>query len=275
MSNKTISLTDWQSLTPLVAGGKAASLAHLLKNGFNIPAGFVVKAETSLTSKDAEETILNAFDKLNSQNVAVRSSATAEDSQTSSWAGQLETILGATRDTLLEAVDQCRQSINSKRARVYAKHHKFLPTDQKVAVIVQAMVNSEISGVLFSANPVTNNANQVVIEAVFGLGELLVQGLTTPETIVASKTSDTNAIRSPHHQTRQLVFNDGQVTELNLPVKLLSRDILTKNQIDKLVELARRIENLYGCPQDIEFAIAEDQIFILQSRPITTLQVLQ
>ena len=224
-----------------LAGGKGASLSRLIGAGFNVPAGFVITSNVA-----GGEAILGAFDKLGAEKVAVRSSAMAEDGSKDAWAGQLDTFLNVTRDKLLEKVSACFDSAESERAKAYASQKKISSGD--VAVIVQAMVPSEISGVAFSAHPVTNNRGQVVIEAVKGLGESLVSGKVTPDTYIVNKSS--GAILEKHLNATQ---------------------ILDEKQIDTLTESVRKIEDIFGFPVDVEWAFAEGKLFILQSRPITTL----
>ncbi len=137
--------------------------------------------------RDIEKEILQNFKKLNAKFVAVRSSATAEDSSTAAWAGQLESYLNTTKEELLENVKKCWASLFTPRAIVY-RHEKNLHKHKiSVAVVVQKMVESEVSGVAFSVHPVTEDRNQIIIEAGLGLGEALVSGQITPDSYVVEK----------------------------------------------------------------------------------------
>jgi len=234
------------SLDVSLAGGKGASLARLLDARFNVPPGFVITTASKSLDKQLEAEILAAFDKLGAKYVAVRSSAAAEDGAKDAWAGQLDTFLNVTRDKLLEKIKLCLDSNESERAKSYAEQKQI--NSGAVAVIVQKMVPSEISGVAFSAHPVTNSLDQVVIEAVTGLGEDLVSGRVTPDTYVANKRS-------------------GEVIEKHLA----SSQVLNQTQIKTICEEVRLIEKSFGFPVDVEWTLSEDKLFILQSRPITTL----
>lgn len=255
-----------------LVGGKAASLGELLMAGIPVPGGFVVTTESFRQGMGPalEKQIFETFTVLGAPRVAVRSSAVAEDSSSASWAGQLESYLNVTKSGLIEAVEKCWQSIESARAKHYADEHKVDQSQRAVAVVVQLMVDSEVSGVMFTANPVTGNRNELMIEAVYGLGEMLVQGLATPESIVVDKVTGKISSRSRHRQTEQLVYKDGQNTELPINTDRQSRDILSVEQAKRLADLARKIEGHYASPQDIEWAYAAGKFYIVQSRPITT-----
>jgi len=137
--------------------------------------------------KKIEEEILKEFDKLRTKYVAVRSSATAEDSKIDSWAGELETYLNTTKENLIENIKKCWSSLYTPRAIFYRFQRKLNHTPVSVAVVVQKMVQSDVSGVCFTVHPVTKDKNQMVIEAVWGLGEILVSGQITPDTYVIEK----------------------------------------------------------------------------------------
>lgn len=255
-----------------LVGGKAASLGELLQADLPVPAGFVVTTDAFRTdmTPDVVRQIQEEFDKLGAPRVAVRSSAVAEDSADASWAGQLESYLNVTKDGLIEAVSKCWRSIESNRAKHYADEHNVNKADRAVAVVVQQMVDSEISGVMFTANPITGSRDEIMIEAVYGLGEMIVQGMVTPESIVTDKVGNVMT-RSHHRQTKQLVYKNGENREIEVDSKLQDKEILTDKQIKELLDLAQKIEKHYGSPQDIEWAHANGEFYIVQSRPITTL----
>jgi len=230
-----------------IAGGKGASLGEMTQAGIPVPGGFIVTTDAYNQPLDEKE-IFAAFDKLEAQYVAVRSSATAEDSGSTSWAGQLETYLNVTKENLIDSIKKCWASIKTARATSYAQSNNIPGDKQKVAVVIQKMVDSQMAGVMFSANPVTSDRNQIILESCFGLGESLVQGLVTPDNFLIDKKS---------------------LTIIN---KNLTLNTLSDNQVIELSKLAILIENHYNFPQDIEWAIDQNnKIFILQSRPITTL----
>lgn len=250
-------------------GGKAASLGEMTKLGMPVPTGFVVATGACRggMSDALAEKILSIYDKLGLSYVAVRSSAVAEDSKSASWAGQLSTYLNIERAGLIQAVESCWDSIRSEHATKYAAASGLTSTEKSVAVVVQAMVNSDISGVLFTANPITNNLNEYLVESAYGLGELLVQGEITPETLVLSKQGEVLHHRSASQQEK-LVNIGGVNTKLAVTPK---KRILDKAVLSQLLNLAKTIETHYRSPQDIEWAISAEKLYILQSRPITTI----
>lgn len=253
-----------------LVGGKAASLGEMIQAGIDVPPGFVVttraKAKMSL---DLQKEILEAFDELGSEFVAVRSSAVAEDGKAASWAGQLETYLNVTRRDLIQSIEKCWASISSERAQAYADEQGITASPSDVGVVVQAMIQSDVAGVVFSANPVTNDTDEIMIEAVLGLGESLVSGQVTPDNYLISKDGEIKGI-SISEQTRQLVKSSGGVDWVDLGTAG-SEQKLTTEQIDRLVEQVKRVESHYGFPVDIEWVIKDRELFIMQSRPITTL----
>lgn len=265
-------LSDVSKKNTALVGGKAASLGEMIKAGIVVPPGFVITSQAyamGMTPK-LEEEILTAFDERGLKRVAVRSSAVAEDSAGASWAGQLETYLNVTKDNLVEAVRKCWASIGSEHAQAYGSHHAVKKGDQAVAVVVQAMVDSEVSGVMFTANPVTNDKNEIVIEAVYGLGEMIVQGAVTPENFVVSKDNAEITAHSDSRQTKMLVYKNGKNREVAVSGAKLKKSTLNDEQITELTETAKKIEQHYGHPQDIEWAISGGKLYIVQSRPITT-----
>lgn len=259
-------------------GGKGASLGELTRVAIPVPPGFVVTTEThqkfnnDSLPPEVENKILDAYDKLRAERVAVRSSAIAEDSSQASWAGQLETYLNVNRDNLIEKIRKCWDSIKSERALAYAGEQNLNEEDLFVAVVVQKMVESKASGVMFTVNPVTKDCDEIMIEAGFGLGEMLVQGLITPDNFIIDR--ETLDIKSKNVETQEtmLVFREGENQEVPVPENYKDKQAVTDYQVKYLAQLGKRIENHYGKPMDIEWAIDDqDKLWILQSRPITTL----
>ncbi|MGI6589855.1 MAG: PEP/pyruvate-binding domain-containing protein [Candidatus Iainarchaeum sp.] len=221
--------------------------------------------------KDIEEEVVKSFKKLNSPFVAVRSSATSEDSSSAAWAGQLDSFLNTKSNTLLENVKRCWASLFTPRAIFYRFEKGLHNTKISVAVVVQKMVNSEISGIAFSVHPVTQDRNQLIIEAGLGLGESIVSGQITPDSYVVEKKPMKIIEKSVSEQKRGLfkVETGGSEWRENLPKG--SEQKLTDKQIMELSEIILRIEKHYGFPCDIEWAFEKGKFFIVQSRPITTL----
>ncbi len=212
-----------------------------------------------------------AFTQLKSPWVAVRSSATAEDSSVASWAGELESYLNTTRTTLLTNIQKCWASLFTPRAIFYRREKKLHKAKVSVAVVVQAMVQSEVSGICFTVHPVTKDHGQLVIEAGWGLGEAIVGGKITPDTYVVHKKRwevlDINVSR----QTMMVARGKSGTMDQPVPKGKRTRQKLTGPRIMHLAKLCQRIEEHYRHPQDIEWALVKGKFFILQSRPITTL----
>lgn len=259
-----------------IVGGKGASLGEMTNAGIPVPPGFVVIAEAynkflKHLPNEIEEEILRAFDVLGADRVAVRSSAIAEDSTTTSWAGQLESYLNVTRDDLISAIKKCWDSIKSERAISYASQNNVPEENLAVAVVVQKMVESESAGVAFSVNPVTCNPNEIMIEGSWGLGEMVVQGQITPDNFIVDKNNLEIKNRNIAEKEKMLTFKDEENQEVSVSEEKRGQPVLFDEQIKELATLAVKIENHYGKPQDIEWAMELGKIYIVQSRPITTL----
>lgn len=227
--------------------------------------------------KDIATEINLSFKELNTKYVAVRSSATAEDGKDHAWAGQLESYLNTTEDDILNKVKLCWSSLFTPRAIFYRFEKGLDTTKISVAVVVQKMVVSEVSGIAFSVHPVTEDPNQLIIEAGFGLGEAIVSGSVTPDSYVIEKqprnildinvsTQDRGLYRSGNAS-----LEHGNNEWVNIPEPKASSQVLTKDQILELSEIIISIENHYGFPCDIEWAYENGEFYIVQSRPITTL----
>ena len=222
--------------------------------------------------EEIKKEILNAYTSLGETRVAVRSSATAEDSSIASWAGELESYLYVTRGDLLERIKLCWASLYTPRAIVYRAKRDMKWKDIAVAVVVQKMVNSYISGVCFTVNPVTRDRNDMVIEAVYGLGEALVQGIVTPDRYDVDKKADVIVDIVTHTQERMYAQSKtGGTNEMNVQKKKQLQQKLTGKEIITLTQICKKIEEHFRAPQDIEWAVENGKFYILQSRPITTL----
>lgn len=216
--------------------------------------------------------ILQAYKKLGAEFVAVRSSATAEDSAHAAWAGQLDSFLNVTEDTVIEHVQKCWASLFTPRAIFYRFEQELHRQKISVAVVVQKMVNSESSGIAFSVHPVTEDPNQLIIEAGFGLGEAIVQGAITPDSYVVEKDPTAILDVNVNTQTKALYRGkNGGVEEKTLSEEEGSRQVLEGKQILELANLIMQIEKHYGFPVDVEWAREDNTFYITQSRPITTL----
>lgn len=238
-------------------GGKAASLSRLLAAGFDVPPGFVITADAAARHGDnprawpaeLRSALLDGFRPLVAGGgaVAVRSSAADEDSAEASFAGQYETVLGVqTEEQLFGAIERCLASLHSDGARAY-RDTAGAVDDPRMAVIVQRMVPADYAGVVFTVDPATGDADRIVIEVVRGTGEALVAGTAEGERLVVAR--ETMAVVDEHRP---------------------GEPVLTSDTAIELARLSLRVEDALGTPQDIEFAAAAGQTWLLQARPITT-----
>jgi len=217
----------------------------------------------------------------NSFFVAVRSSATAEDSSAASWAGELESYLFTNQELLITNIKKCWSSLFTPRAIFYRHEKGMIKNHVAVAVVVQRMINSDVSGITFTVHPVTCDPNQMIIEAGWGLGEAIVGGMITPDDyIVAKQQVTSNKVTSDmriqdimvSEQEKMIVAKkDGGVEEVKVPSLKKDKQKLSEDQILEIAEICQKIEDHYGFPCDIEWAFEKSKFYIVQSRPITTL----
>jgi len=213
------------------------------------------------------------FRELNVKFVAVRSSATAEDSGSAAWAGQLESFLNTNEENLLENIKKCWASLYTPRAIYYRFENNLQKEKIGVAVIVQKMVESEVSGIAFSVHPVTQNPAQMIIEAGYGLGEAIVSGQITPDCYVVEKAGLSILDKNIFSQEKAIVrAATGGNRWAFVKKEIREKQKLSDAEIKKLARLVVKIENHYGFPVDVEWAREETDFYIVQSRPITTLQ---
>lgn len=252
-------------------GGKAWTLGELLRRGVPVPCGFVVPAgyKNGAAWDRLSKEALSAFDALHCRKVAVRSSAVNEDSTDASWAGQLDTYLGVNKENLPSRIRDCMRSNRSVHARSYAQQRGHAAGG--VAVIVQTMVKSRVSGIAFSADPVTKDREHVVIEAGLGLGEPIVSGEVTPDMYVVHK--QTRLLTNQHisRQEKMLVATGRSTTWRTVNPRLGTRPKLAGHEVQTLSEMVLQIEHFYEWPVDVEWAFDDQSLFILQARPITTI----
>lgn len=205
--------------------------------------------------------------------VAVRSSATAEDLPEQSFAGQQETYLNIRGvEILLDAVKRCWTSLWTARALGYRAHHNIASQDVSLAVVVQELVLADAAGVLFTAHPLTGIRDQVMINAAWGLGEAIVGGQVTPDTLVVNKADGTVINQEVNEKSVMTVRTADGTREKPVPENRRMRATLTHTQATELAHLGMQIENLYGQPMDIEWALHDGRFFIVQARPITSLR---
>ncbi|MBI2630227.1 phosphoenolpyruvate synthase [Candidatus Pacearchaeota archaeon] len=248
--------------------------------------------ENSPLPKDMEEEILEAYESLSidkslinnvSSNVlsilklqepafvAVRSSATSEDSSQASFAGQQESFLNVKgRENLIIHIKKCFASLFTARSIYYRVKKNFRHEDVLIAVVVQAMINSNKSGVIFSKNPL-GNQEEIIIEAVFGLGEGIVSGKIEPDHYVVSRNLEILSKKTAEKKIALTRDSSGKNETIKLTEERSNSQVLTEYEIKKLADYSIKLETHYNSPQDIEFAIDSGNIYIVQTRPITTL----
>ena len=205
--------------------------------------------------------------------VAVRSSATAEDLPDSSFAGQQETFLNVREDDLLRRVKECWASLFTQRAIYYRQQRGFPHADVDIAVVVQRMVDAEKSGVMFTSHPSTGDP-QVTVEAAWGLGEAVVSGTVSPDNYVYDR--ERGAVDGVTVADKKVEMvkdpETGETVQLDVGEDRRNERVLSDAEIEDLVALGEQVEAHYGTPQDVEWAIYDGEIYMLQSRPITTIQ---
>lgn len=275
------------------AGGKGASLARLTRAGLPVPGGFVITTDAyrafvadfrdKLLQADAADLfaardlpaglaaeIRTAYEAMGDDvPVAVRSSATAEDLPEMSFAGQQDTYLNVRGQALLDAVRRCWASLWNPRAIAYRDQNGVPHDDVALAVVVQALVDADAAGVMFTANPVTGDRGETVINASWGLGEAVVGGQVTPDTIVVSEGRITETRTGD--KAVMTVRTSGGTHERPTPAELRHAPVLTEPQALELAALGARIQELYGMPMDVEWARSGDAFAVVQARPITAI----
>jgi len=219
---------------------------------------------------------LSGFGGLRSVPVAVRTSATAEDSADASFAGQGDTFLNVVGESnVINRVRDCWSSLFTSRSIFYQvkKHYDHFKIG--VAVPVQKLINSEISGIMFTANPVTNAKNEIIVETIWGLGEYIVQGKITPDQFIIDK-NEWKVISENHvSQDVQLVRDNDETGEVKVPNSKKDRKKIDTTMAIKIAKIGQKLHNHYGKPQDVEFAIDRGELYIVQTRPITTIETNQ
>jgi pyruvate,water dikinase len=202
--------------------------------------------------------------------LAVRSSATAEDLPSASFAGQHETYLNVTgSNALLRKVKHCWASLWSPRAIHYRERHGFEHSKVAMGVVVQRMISPSVSGVMFTYNFKEGNANEIVIESTYGLGEALVSGIVTPDIFIVNKNDFMISDRRISQKDIMVVPSKDGVTDVKVPEDKRSAPTLDNEQIKRIAKLGKKIEKNFAKPQDIEWCIEQEKIYILQSRPQT------
>ena len=248
-------------------GGKAATLGRLLRHGMPVPDGVVLTdlGGPPLDGEPLRDAVADALVRLGGGPVAVRSSGADEDGSTASWAGVLETVVGAgSPDAVADAVRTCVASLTGPRAEAY-RARLGRPAPASASVLVQALVPADRAGVLFTRHPVTG-ADETVIAAARGLGESVVAG---------GVGADTVTVRGTHlevvagDQATRLDVRDGRLVRSPVAASDRTRPCLTPRLARELVSLGAAVGELLGGPQDVEWAVADERVWLLQARPVT------
>ena len=279
-------LTDAQQAS---AGGKGSTLSRLYQAGFPVPDGFIIFPTAFSEGElepDAWTQVLAQLNELRRKGdsanglhpvtLAVRSSAMAEDSVQASFAGEFETVLNVrTNQEIWQAIHAVYRSRRAERVQAYAQAKGIRPTRadglHEIAVIVQRLVPAAVSGVMFTAHPITGARDRVLVNASWGLGEAIVSGRVTPDTLIIDKATGRIDARQTADKHLMTACSETGVEELPVPKTDRRAPVLSDEQAAELAELGVRIESLYGTPLDIEWTLAEGAFSIVQARPITAL----
>jgi rifampicin phosphotransferase len=245
-------------------GGKAANLERLVALGFRVPPFRVIPSEVEGSPAEGDSST-----SLGMTHYAVRSSAVGEDAAGLSFAGIHESLLFVRPADIASAIEQVRASATSERANAYRAQHGLPAPDGPMPVIVQQMIDARVSGVAFTANPTTGDVHEVVISALFGLGEGLVSEGFDADTFVVQK-SDLSVATELAEKTERIVFDRERGSGTRRETIVEKGPSLTDDEVREVARAALAIENAFGRPQDIEFAFDETGLYILQARPITT-----
>ncbi len=256
------------------SGGKARNLRLLASNNFNVPKFWVISPAcfSQLKKLNEEERMVQILCYLDDQwigdvqHYAVRSSASVEDGSHQSFAGLFETRLYVTEDQLWNAIQEVHDSLESDRVNEYVRTHGLTGVDS-ISIIIQEMIPSEVSGVAFGANPLNGAKNECLVNAVFGLGEGLVSGRITGDQFVFSGSWSSTI----NDKKEALIYNGSMLVYESLSNKQSLAPTLNTSQLEQIRDILYRLEKLTGAPQDIEFAFVNNRLFLLQTRPITTL----
>ena len=273
-------------------GGKAANLSRLAAN-YRVPPGFCLTPEYYVQwlnglepessadptrPLDLKDAVSRGYQEMAVRcgivdpAVAVRSSALDEDGFSSSFAGQYDTYLNIKGpEAISAAIVKCWDSAGGERMRSYRREHNLTSASLGIAVLVQQLISADVSGVVFSVNPVSGSRDEVMINATWGLGESLVSGKVTPDTWIINKSDSRVKDRYLGEKGLMTVLAEGGTKEVDVPRS--QRQVLTLDgaQTREITQLAMDLEREMGWPVDLEFAYHANDLYLLQCRPITTL----
>jgi len=268
----------------LTAGGKGKNLVILTKAGFPVPPGFIIPypvyqgyVKGGIISEDTRRELVDHYNELcnhcSSSLVSVRSSASCEDSATASFAGQFKSFLYVKgEEALLQGVKDCWDSLLNPVVLAYSKRLKLDISSLEMAVVIQQMIHPRVAGILFTRQLHPPSKGEVMIlESSYGCGETVVSGKATPDHFVISRDEPFTPVEKLLGE-KEVEWTGNETGFAETPVALERRRVfsLDEKEIALICSLGRKIEDHYGCPQDIEWAInREGRLFILQTRPIT------
>lgn len=306
MCQKIVNLRNNLPVTEI--GGKAHSLNILLDSGFDVPQGFVITSSVffnflehndllheiqslaleitqgnfikksarlrevllkgEMTEAVAAE-VNKSLDKLGAKYVSIRSSAASEDSSRLSFAGLFDTFLNIKVELplVLENIKRCWASLFNERAVAY-RMRKGIPHLEGMAVIIQEMIPAEVSGVAFTVHP--SNSNVLIIEASYGLGDMTVGGKVIPDDFIIDRKTMGILQKKAGNKGMMSVCQDGEIKVIEVQKELAQRQALSDEKVKELAQLCLKVEESFGYPQDIEWCICQDKLWLLQSRSITT-----
>jgi len=305
---KIIKLNTKNQVSSSLIGGKGLNLIKLVQAGFKVPEGFIVdvvyfeRESASIRveleallgrvtedniqqiskqiqnlfmgvkfSDNLKSSLIEEFKNLKCSRVAVRSSAANEDGKEASWAGQLSTKLNIEQLDLEDAIKSCWASAYGVRALQYAKHAKLKLNNMSVAVVVQRMIQSDVSGVAFSTNPVTKNNNEILIEAVYGLGEAIVSGEITPDEYIVNAQDLSLVEQNQEDQFKQLSLAGSETAWVDVAKELQNKAKLKQKEVIEIARVVQGISAKLNYPADVEWALEGGELYVTQSRPMTTL----
>jgi pyruvate,water dikinase len=277
-------LGDDASHDPLSVGPKAAHLSWLAST-YPVPPGFCLTADVYRQSRRSNQlspqlrsAVSEAYGQLAERagvaapRVAVRSSAVDEDGPLASFAGQHETLLNIVGvEAVLAAIEQSWASARNEQALAYRRQHGLSTDDIGLAVLVQLLVMSDVSGVMFSANPVNGRRDEMVVSASWGLGESIVGGTVTPDAWTLRPGSLEMLNEQLADKGKMTIAVEGGTREVDVPRIMRQQPSLSIDQVKEVARLGQWLEQVKGWPVDIEFAYAGGHLYLLQCRPITTL----
>lgn len=295
------------NLSAREVGGKGYSLGILAKNNFDVPKGFVIISEAFfkflkynnlterieklsseidrenfrekckkirnliLEGKIPKDLILEIKDnlkKLNSLRISIRSSAANEDSLKASFAGLHDTFLNinSKSDLILDYTKRCWASFFNERAATY-RIKKGLPHLGGMAVIIQKMIPAEVSGVTFTVHP--TNKNALLIEASYGLGDIIVSGEIEPDDYVVDRETLIIIDKKIGNKSKMSICQNEEIGVIEIKKELAKKQVLSDNKMEEVAQICQKVEKIFNYPQDIEWSISNNKLWLLQSRPIT------